>query len=613
MMRRVTTTLHSKLAMLLVVSVMLIVTAGPALAADVSIEISSREVWVGMPFRVTISIRNGQDYETPAMPEVEGVRFIGPPSPSTNSMTQIVNGRMTQSRTVTLSWQAVADAVGEYVIPPISVIADGEENKTRPLRFIASKSETGDLLFVELDADRDTYYLGESIDLTLQIWLRPYRDRELDVSLGKQDMWRVVDKRASNWDVFADSLDSATVREAMRQDGEGNTRAYFVYEIAHRFTPQQAGQLGLSDVSIVVNYPERLQSQRDFFGGRSLSVASSRPLVASVGDSTVQILNPPVEGRPDFYAGAVGRFDMAASAKPTEVSVGDPITITLQVIDRTRGGAPLDLLQPPPLDRVPELVEDFKIPDDPLAGVVTGSVKTFTQTVRARHDQIEEIPSIPFAAFDPRREEYVVMRSDPIPITVNPVASVSMAEVVEAEQTAPAAATELTESVGGLLANYTDVDDLLAVQEVTISRPLAILVLGLPPLAYLTTLVVSRRIRRLRGDTSFARRRKARTQALDRIRRAAAGDPDKRAERTGAAVRDYVADKCGLGAGAVTSPEVIERLEADGVGADLVKEVQSLLLDCEQMVYAGGAESDAADLPDRAGRCIRKLEGERLR
>ena len=42
---------------------------------------------------------------------------------------------------------------------------------------------------------------------------------------------------------------------------------------------------------------------------------------------------PPEEGRPPFYAGAVGRYDLRVTAKPTEVAVGDPITVQLEIRD----------------------------------------------------------------------------------------------------------------------------------------------------------------------------------------------------------------------------------------------------------------------------------------
>jgi hypothetical protein len=39
----------------------------------------------------------------------------------------------------------------------------------------------------------------------------------------------------------------------------------------------------------------------------------------------------PEEGRPDNYSGAVGQFVFDVKVKPTEVALGDPITITLQI------------------------------------------------------------------------------------------------------------------------------------------------------------------------------------------------------------------------------------------------------------------------------------------
>ncbi|UCD74025.1 MAG: BatD family protein, partial [Phycisphaerales bacterium] len=270
-------------------------------------------------------------------------------------------------------------------------------------------------------------------------------------------------------------------------------------------------------------------------------------------------------------------------------------------------------LQPPPLDRVRALQEDFKIPADPLAGVVNGSIKTFTQTVRARHDQVTEIPPIPFASFDPDREEYVVVWSDAIPITVRPTATLSMAEVVEAEGPGQISATELTEAAGGILANYTKLDELLAEQDSDIPLKLALILLIVPPVAYLATFITQKRVRRLRGDVAYARRRKARPLALSRIRKIASGSSPQDAELAAGAVREYVADRCNLAPGAATAAEVVAQMRRNRVRPELIEDVQNLLADCEQMTYAGGGEARVEDLADRARKCIIRLEREHLK
>src|SRR5439155_16063420 len=153
-----------------------------------------------------------------------------------------------------------------------------------------------------------------------------------------------------------------------------------------------------------------------------------------------------------------------------------PITLTMTITDRTPGsGARIDLLPPPALERVQELTDNFRMPSDPLAGAVRGNNKTFTQTLRAKSDQITRIPPLPFTYFDPASEKYVTALTEAIPIKVKPATQLAMNSVVgvqgaAATQTSTGGAlqgVDLTEMAGGILANYSDIDAMLASQQFT--------------------------------------------------------------------------------------------------------------------------------------------------
>src|SRR5262249_40562454 len=136
-------------------------------------------------------------------------------------------------------------------------------------------------------------------------------------------------------------------------------------------------------------------------------------------------------GQPATFSGAVGQFDIFASAKPVDVSVGDPITLTVTITDNTPSpGAKIDVLAPPPLDRVTELTENFRMPSDPLAGTVSAPTTTLTKTLRPKGDQITRIPPIPFTFFNPDTEQYVTRSTAAVPIKVKPASQLTMNAVV---------------------------------------------------------------------------------------------------------------------------------------------------------------------------------------
>ncbi|MHC4141910.1 MAG: BatD family protein [Planctomycetota bacterium] len=122
--------------------------ARPARAAEVSASVSSREVFVDLPFTLQVAIENARDREEPQLPQLIGVNVLGDPSESSSSFTQIINGRMTQRETVTLSYRLVATRAGPFTIGPITVVADGATFRTVPIKMVATTSETGDLLFL---------------------------------------------------------------------------------------------------------------------------------------------------------------------------------------------------------------------------------------------------------------------------------------------------------------------------------------------------------------------------------------------------------------------------------------------------------------------------------
>jgi hypothetical protein len=594
----------------LVLALLVALPCAPARAAEVSASVSSREVYVGMPFTLEISIENATKYETPRLPEMDGLQVLSGPSESTSSFTQIVNGRMTQRQTVTLSYLLSATRAGALTIEPITVVADGRPLRTQPIRVAATVSETGDLMFVEVAADRDTYYLGETVELRLEIWLRPFRDQRANVRFDAQTMFDHLNLRRSSWGVFQSGLDQVRVREALREDAQGVERSYYVYFVPGRITPQHTGAIAFDDVRILVSYPTRIRRARSFFDRGRWETAESRPLVGTVSHAPIRIVPPPEAGRPASFAGAVGRFDFSVLAKPLAVAVGDPVTLTLTVTDRTPVPTRMESLQPPALDEVPGLGERFRIPTDPLAGVVAGRRKTFTQTIRARDDTVTAIPSIAFSYFDPDAGQYLTLSSDPIPITVEPSAVVTMDDVVGVEPGATARPTELTEVSGGILANYGGAD-LLVSQQVFAPRWGHGAAVAVPPVAFAALAVGCRRARRLRTDRGYARKRTARRRARHRLREAGRAEAPRRAEITAQALGEYVADRCNLPAGALTSAEVVEQLRRTKMPPDLVAEVEALLATCEQHRFAA-ASAETDGITERAARCIERLQRERF-
>ncbi len=593
------------------VAVLAAVMVRAADAASVKASVASREVFVGIPFNLSVEIDYADRYDPPALPEIDGLTLVGRGGPSESSVTQYSNQQLVVSRrTSTFVFQLVADRPGPIAIPAMSVTADGTRHVTAAIKLVATQTDTRDLLFVEVSTDRDTYYLGERVPARLEIWIRRFEDSALRVKFDERTMWARVDEGGSSVGAFAGQ------RAQARTEGRGG-KTYYVYTMQADLFPQQTGPLRVNDVRIVVDYPMKVRERtvRSVFDfGGQYEIVEHDPLVGVVTETPATVIEPPPEGRPPWYSGAVGRFEFTTKATPTEVAVGDPITLTMHVLDRTPGGSALNALQAPRLDRVPELTDRFRMQNDPLAGVVKDTGKTFTQTIRATDDSVTEIPAIPLTYFDPQQRQYVTVRSAPIPVKVEPAVLVDLSQVVGADGPAAPPATELTEVTGGLLANATG-PEVLAAQGLALGWRHVMLVL-VPPLAVGVVALGQRRARRLSGDGAYARRQGALRRARLRLDEARRAPGSELAERTAAALGAYVADRCNLPPGAVTSAEVALRLRGAAVPQDLVEAITGLLESCEQARYAGGGAGNGADgvaaCADRAANCIDRLARHRL-
>jgi len=431
-----------------------------AFAADVQSSVSTRETYVNLPFTLQIQINNADSNDKPMIPAVDGLEIVPQGPPSRSFRTTIINGRTSQRNTLTYLYSVTATREGTFTIPPATVIVNGQETRTQEVRIIATQSETDDLLFVEIEGKDDQIYVGEALQLTLKIWVRAYRDREFNLTLNEATMWSLISKQ-TKWGNFQESLaEMAKNRQVpkgkltLRKDMKGQEREYLLYEINATVYPDRPGKIDGDDVRIILNYPEKLGRTRspfsafgdDFFSGASgfgsdlfsnfgsqIAITSVRPIIAETEVETITVKPVPEQGRPQNYRGAVGVYRIASEAAPRAVKVGDPITLNIGIA----GEGPMDLLRAPPLAEQQNLIQDFKVPNQPLAGFVDGPQKVFSTTIRPLKTGTFEIPGIEYSFFNPKTEQFVSIQSDPIPIEVEAAELLALDAIVGNQTSIP--------------------------------------------------------------------------------------------------------------------------------------------------------------------------------
>ncbi|MDA9858636.1 BatD family protein [Rubripirellula sp.] len=584
-------------------------------AADVDTDVSVRETVVGLPVILRIQISNSVAHEPPEFPRVDGLKIEQAGPPSRSRRISIQNNRRVEKSNIIYSFRITPLREGTFIIPPVRVSADGISRVTRVVRIVATKGETNDLLFVEVEGDANEIYVGESLRLTLKIWIRPYRDRQLQQRLSEGDMWNQIAQQ-SNWGSFQSIFDEMNAnrqrpggRSVLRKDSAGNELEYYLYEIDTLIYPDRAERIDGGDVRVVLEYPTRIGRSRspfslfnesDFFGGGSpfgdspfddpffgggMRVVEVNPIVGLAVVDPIVVKPVPAKNRPDDYRGAVGQYSIITQASPTEVRAGEPITLRIAI----DGAGPLDLVRAPPIEQQPDLVRDFKVPDEPLAGFVDQQRKVFSTSIRPLRAGVTEIPGIAFSYFDPDKESFVTTSSNPIAIRVGE------ADVLELDGIAGAATTGKRgrdpegepESQDGKVAERTSMrppslasgDLLNFVPRATFVQPAAFLLLGTGPLAAVLVLLVRSRSTLRRFVPARRRLRSKLTTAMT-------------TDQIAVALELFLAEHYRLAESSVRRDQAIGRLRGAGQ-ADLAIRVERFYSSCDSTKPSG--DMDALD------------------
>ena len=564
----------------------------------------------GMRFQIELTVEHERTVDSPDFPSVPGLDVIDSSSRQ-SQQTFILNGRRTTSRRTNFIWTVRLLNDGRIEIPSFPIVVDGTTQHTRP-HTIEARSAASPEVTARIESNREQVFVGEAAPVTLVITVQAYVDDEFAVRWTSDDSWNRIQLQESQWGVFVPAMNERMRRNALpppvteieRTDDTGALVTYHEFRIDASVLIQRAGPLPFDPIMIVVQYPVRLREQRRLFGrGNALEIAETRPIVAEAEMPTLQARELPTEGQPPFFSGAVGQYEIATSASQRNVVVGDPIDLRVRITDRTAGDRDLETLQPPHLSEVDALTASFQVPAGSLAGNASARTKDFVPTIRARRADVTEIPAIPFAFFNPATASYEVVHSEPIPIRVEPAATMSMDEVVGAAPDSDSdrgKAIERAES--GLRANDT-IEAMLADARPFTIGPLHAFLAAIGPVLCLA--IGARRLRDARqADELGSRRRGAANRARHRLNATSAAE-------VAPALCDYVADRLGRPAGAMTIADVTTAMRTSGVADELCNEVESIGAASDAARYAAGATSDDS-LASSARDIISRLEREEL-
>jgi hypothetical protein len=594
------------IAVLLLVSLLYCLNAGGVSAEVLSVQalVDKQEVSVGESFMLQIKI-DGDD--SPAKPDLSDLQdfTVQPRGGGQNNRESItiINGKVNRvsEHGYVYNYNLIPKRDGILTIPAIEIVVTGKTLLTQPISIKANKPVETNEFKLRMSLSPSEAYVGQPIVLTVTWYVnRNVEEFQINLPLLEDHRFEFADlsedKKYKGQDAIAIQLPDGRVIAR-----KGSKALYGLQYTTLTFRkvliPKEPGVLTLEQASVVSKVLTGYQQKRsrrpfdDFFNRRQ---GVYKQFVTPSNSLTLKVLELPAENRPPDFTGLVGQYSLVTTASPLEVNIGDPITLDIMAT----GPEYLDNVALPFLQDQPDLIKAFKVPEEMATGETNNQIKTFTQTIRAKHAEVKEIPSINLSYFNPDTRRYEYARSEPIPIQVK---STRIVTALDAEGSEPGVAKQDLESLErGIAHNYVG-EELLVNQEYKVkswidSLP-GLLFLVFPPAVFLMVLIPVTIGRKRRQDSSIVISRRALQEFTREVKKLqkdmVSGDTVRIAGSLNESIRSYLGNRLTLPPGAIIFDEIKEHLQNKGVDKTLLDELKDILGWCEAHHYAGVAETES--------------------
>ena len=584
---------------LIIILIALIAYSTQAFADKVSFTASAPDaVVVGDQFRLsyTVTTQKVKDFRAPS---IKGFDVLMGPSRSQQSSTQIVNGNVTSTSSITFTYILMANTAGEYTIGGASIVADGNQMVSNSVKIkvlpqdqnsnggqggSSAHSSSGTSvsdqdLFITATASKTNVFEQEAFVLTYKIYTR---ESNLQLNNAKLPDFKGF---------HSQEIEMTTNARWTPEHYRGRNYYTTVYRQFVLF-PQQSGKLYIDPAQFQMTIGKPVQSDDPFdafFNGGSNVIEIKK----SIATPKIAInVSPLPAGKPADFSGGVGEFTVSSSINSKELKTNDAITIKLVI----SGTGNLKLISNPEI----KFPEDFEVYDPKVDNQVrltreglTGN-RVIEYLAIPRHAGTYKIPGVSFSYFDIRSKSYKTLKTEEYVVNIEKGAG-------NADQ---------------VIANFTNKEDLKVLgkdiryikqNEVTF-QPKGSFFYGsmsywlfyiIPALAFIIFFIIYRKQAAENANVAKVRTKKANKVATKRMKLAgkllSENKKDAFYDEVLKALWGYISDKLNIHVSRLSKDNIEEKLRNHGVSEELIKDFLNALNDCEFARFAPGDENQAMD------------------
>jgi hypothetical protein len=434
---------------ILVFAVTVGLAAGASGQVQVSAQIDSgRDIYVGESFNFYIVI---QGSDNAGKVDLEPLRQYNPQGMGSKkqSSINIINGKTTRSVTTIMTYTLTASKARRIRLPSLTVEHDGKTYQTNPVAVNIIEPGTTDQLDLEVTLSQQQCYVGQPVIMTVKFYISTnIGDFQFNIPAFSNDNFYIEEPDVSNPQAKLYRLNTGIPITVSQYRVVHKDKESILLSFSKVLIPKSSDKIAIQPSSVSADIAIGRARSQDPFDSFFGSQVRYRRFMVTAEPLELEVLPLPRQDKPAQFYGLVGQYTISASATPTKVNVGDPITLAVKI----GGSKYLKPVQWPALEQVPALAANFKIPSQKASPTIDSGFKVFTQTIRANNDQVTEISPIPLAYFDAERGKYVTAKTEPIKLEVAPTKILTSADM-EGSDFAPIN-REIEAIKKGLSANY---------------------------------------------------------------------------------------------------------------------------------------------------------------
>jgi hypothetical protein len=558
-------------------------------------------LWLGVPPAGAVSFTASLDRDTITLGETAmlSLKFEGGspeqlPSSMTVSNLQLVlvggpahfdiniNGNRTSYDT--FSYVVTPTQAGQFIIPALTANVGGQTLTGQPLKLTVTKpgapppagaNTDSQIAFARLALPRKEVYSGETTTADLQLFYRQ------DTQLAREP--QVTSAPADGFTVGKIAGDNQSIVQI------GNA-IYNVIPAKIALTANKTGTLhvGPVTVSLVLLVPSNDRQSDPLFGQipdlfGMLRRNVQKPISVATDTLDVNSLPLPAENVPANFNGAVGHYTMTVTAGPTNVAVGDPITVRIQI----SGQGDLNSLTLPDQSAW----HDFKV-YPPTSKVEMSDrlglegTKTFEEIVAPQNTGVHELPPFSFSYFNPDTGNYRTLAEPSVALAVHSAGTTPMPTIAAAQT----AGRENPPSPGDILPIKEELGALAQAGPPLVTRPAFLAFQSLPVLAWLAAFIWRKRTDNLANNPRLRRRiavEKLIQSGLNDLRKfAAENNPDDFFAMLFRLLQEQLGERLDFPASSITEAVIEERLAPIGAPEPVLNGLRELFQLCNQARYA---------------------------